>query len=293
MTNIIPIPLWQIISQDGYPIVNASVSTYVVGTLTIKATYQDAAQTTQNTVPLYTDARGCTPAMWGSGDYRVVVRDENDVLLFDQVTRTGLPESSVSAAMLPVLGAETLSQARTLMGVDDEIQSMLNAAIGQAIATEAAARAAADAAEAAARAAADTGINTALAAVNAQMNASDASLQSQIDALSGTVSGLGTSGNVLTIKTGTARTDDWGNLIIDYGAFPHALHEFTISTTDPDAVPNAVFFNPNWWNLGLGIFTAATQSNGQAVGSAAFNNSDTGTTDTIPNIDITYVAIGY
>src|SRR3569833_1275669 len=151
MTNPIPQPVWQIIDQNGEPIVGASVYTYIPGTLTTKASYADYQQVTQNPNPVVTDSAGRTPAMWGFGGFRVIVIDAGGGLIYDQITRTGLPEASVSTVMLPVVGATTLSQARTLMGIATAIQASETSIVATLIAQEAGARAAATADEANAR----------------------------------------------------------------------------------------------------------------------------------------------
>lgn len=290
MTNPIPQPVWQIIDQNGEPIVGASVYTYIPGTLTSKASYADYQQITQNSNPVTTDSSGRTPAMWGFGGYRVIVKDASGNLIYDQITRTGLPEAAVSDAMLPVVGAATLSQARTLMGIDTAIQSGITSIVSTLIAQEAGARAAADAAEANARAGEDTYLQSQITNNANTLVSSVAAINAAIATLSGEIA-TAPSGNLMTIQTGSSTTDAWGNITVNYTPFPHALWQFSIT---PSSIYDSFYFYPYQYNLGLGIFTGPiTQPNGQAVGSAAFNDPSTGLTSTVFNAGFTWTAIGY
>jgi hypothetical protein len=177
------------------------------------------------------------------------------------------------------------------MGIDTEIQSSITSIVSTLIAQEAGARAAADAAEANARSAADAVIEAAIGTVNSSLASNVASLQSQINTLNTEVGGLGTgSGSGLSLQTGNGITDSWGDLIINYTPFPHALWQFTIQPVSP--LDSFVFY-PNWYNLGLGIFTTASQTNGQAQGSATFTDPMTGLLTTVPNAQFTWFAVGY
>lgn len=160
--------------SDGVPLAGGSIATYVPGTSTPKATWLDPGQAALNTNPVILDAAGRS-LMFGDGDYRLVLRDALGNLIFDQPAST-----IVSAAMAPVVSAPTIADARNLLGFDD------------AIAQEAADRAAADSAEQAARIAADTAETTRATAreddlvqavLDEQARAQDAesALQDQID----------------------------------------------------------------------------------------------------------------
>lgn len=125
MTSIIPSAVLQFSDQNGAPYAGGSLTFYVPGTLTLKSTFQDYLGTIANTNPVILDAAG-RATIWGSGLYQMVLADAEGNQVFSQVTESALPESAISAAMLPVTGAGTLQTARTLMGIDYEI--------GQAIA---------------------------------------------------------------------------------------------------------------------------------------------------------------
>lgn len=141
MACILLIPEPQFADADGTPYAGGTLTTYVTGTSTPKATWTDPGGTALNANPIVLDAAGrCV--IYGDGEYRLVLRDVAGNLVWDQPSTT-----LISAAMQPVCIAPDLATARRLMGIDD--------AIAAAVAAEASAREAADAAEAAARAAAD------------------------------------------------------------------------------------------------------------------------------------------
>lgn len=122
------IPPGEIQFQDanGVPYANGTVASYVVNTATPKNTYSNQAGSSLNTNPVVLDADGrCI--MWGSGLYRQILKDQFGNEIWDQTVSCALPDSAISAVMLPVVGASTLAQARTLMGIDGEIASAIDA----------------------------------------------------------------------------------------------------------------------------------------------------------------------
>lgn len=167
MAALLPLPEVQLIDANGRPMVGASIYTYIPSSSTPKATWSEPTGTALNTNPVITDASG-RAILYGDGDYRLLVRDANGNEIYDQPSST-----LVSAAMQPVMSAPTIADAVELLGISD------------LIATEAAARAAADSAEQTARIAADNTLTTNLAAEVTRAEAEEASLQTQIDALSG------------------------------------------------------------------------------------------------------------
>lgn len=72
----------QFFDDNGNPLSNGKVYTYISGTSTLKATYEDRELTILNTNPVILDAAGRCK-MFGTGVLRVVVKDANDVLLTD------------------------------------------------------------------------------------------------------------------------------------------------------------------------------------------------------------------
>lgn len=84
MTQLLPNGKQQFININGKPLVGGKVFTYEVGTNTPKATYQDFGETILNTNPIILDARG-QAGIYGTGNYRQVLRDSLDNLIWDQV----------------------------------------------------------------------------------------------------------------------------------------------------------------------------------------------------------------
>jgi hypothetical protein len=86
----------QIIPDNSFnPGVGWKIYTYEPGTLTPKATYQDAALTTPNANPVVADARG-EVIMYGSGLYRVILKNAADVTIYDR-DNVGTPDLSGSS----------------------------------------------------------------------------------------------------------------------------------------------------------------------------------------------------
>lgn len=73
------------LGNDGKPLTSGKVYFYVPNTSTLKTTWQDANQNTANTNPVILDASG-RAVIYGSGEYRQVVRDRNNNLIWDAVT---------------------------------------------------------------------------------------------------------------------------------------------------------------------------------------------------------------
>lgn len=81
--SLIPLAKQLIPTNAWAPGVGFKIYTYAAGTLTPQATYQDAALTSANTNPIIVDARGEYVA-YGSGTYRIVAKDANDVTIWDR-----------------------------------------------------------------------------------------------------------------------------------------------------------------------------------------------------------------
>lgn len=125
MSTILPLPEFQPIDLNGHPINNGFVHTYLPGTTTNKLTWQDAGGTIENTNPVQLNSAG-RALIYGDGDYRFIINDSSNVLVYDQLTSATLSQNSISIAMAPVVAAPTLATARTLMGIDLEIQNSIN-----------------------------------------------------------------------------------------------------------------------------------------------------------------------
>lgn len=125
MTSNLYSPSIQYCDENGAPYAGGSLYFYSVGTFTPKTTYADVYGTTPLSNPVTLDASG-RAVVYGNGQYRVILNDAHGVQIFDAVEQAGLADSVISAAMLPVVGAATLEEARRLMGIDDEIQAAID-----------------------------------------------------------------------------------------------------------------------------------------------------------------------
>src|SRR4029077_2908869 len=112
---LLPAPELQFLDADGKPYAGGSVATYVPGTTTPKATWVDPGEAALNTNPIILDAAGrCI--IYGSGDYRIILRDAAGNQIYDQLSST-----VVSDAMQPVVSAPTIGDAVHLLGLDDTV----------------------------------------------------------------------------------------------------------------------------------------------------------------------------
>ena len=74
-------PKFHVDDNNGDPAVGWKVHTYEPGTLVNKHTYTDNAQTATNANPVILDARG-EADIWWDGVYKVVVKDDADVVIY-------------------------------------------------------------------------------------------------------------------------------------------------------------------------------------------------------------------
>jgi hypothetical protein len=202
---------FQAIDADGHPMAGGTLATYVPGTTTPKATYQNEALTAQNTNPVVLDSSG-RAILWGDGLYRTVLRDAAGNLIYDQTSTT-----VVSAAMEQFALAPSLAEAMRLLGVED--------AIDAAVAVESAARIAADNALSGRIDAEVTRATGAEAALGTRIDAETAARIAADNALSDRIDGIGTaSTGFVQVRSGTASTDASGNVFIPFTPpFPNGL----------------------------------------------------------------------
>lgn len=83
--GLMPMAEQQFFDNNGNPLSAGTVTTYVVGTTTLKTTWQDAGETIPNTNPIVLNAAG-RAIIYGDGNYRQIVRDRNGNLIWDAVT---------------------------------------------------------------------------------------------------------------------------------------------------------------------------------------------------------------
>ena len=179
-------PLLQWSDADGKPMAGGSIATYVPGTTTPKACWVDPNESALATNPVILDAAGRS-LMYGSGDYRFILRDAAGNLIADFEATT-----IVSDAMMPVVSAPTIADAVHLLGLDDTVTA---AELASSVAVETA------------RAEAAEGVlTTNLAAEVTRAEAAEADLQTQIDAIPGPgVAGLTAQGGQGNASSGHVR----------------------------------------------------------------------------------------
>lgn len=85
MSSLFYLPRQFVIDGGGDPRAGAKLYFYQAGTLTAQDTYSDSALTTPNTNPVVADSAGEFGAIYLSTDpYRVILKDSDDVTLWDQ-----------------------------------------------------------------------------------------------------------------------------------------------------------------------------------------------------------------
>ena len=84
----------QFCDANGVPLAGGSVGYYVPGTLTPKLTWQDEGQVTANANPITLDAAG-RAIIFGSGDYREIVKDQFANTIWDSVTNVAQANSGL------------------------------------------------------------------------------------------------------------------------------------------------------------------------------------------------------
>lgn len=105
--TLLPNAKQQFFDANGNPLAAGTVTFYVPGTSTLKATYQDAAQTISNTNPIILDAAG-EAIIFGSGAYRQLVKDSLGNTIWDQLTYdTSLPTGTSTTSLAIALGSKT------------------------------------------------------------------------------------------------------------------------------------------------------------------------------------------
>lgn len=113
MTGVIStIPKHQFIDNAGLPAVGYKLYTYLSGSLTAAATFQDQGLTAANTNPVVLDARGeCTLWLDSAKEYKFILKTPVDVSVWsvDDISGT-LPASDISA----LINAQAVAQSLAL-----------------------------------------------------------------------------------------------------------------------------------------------------------------------------------
>lgn len=95
--SILPPGYTQYLDSNGKPLSAGKVYNYIPSTTTPKTTWQDAAETIPNANPVILDAGGRAKIL-GDGSYRQIVKDRNNVTIWDAVTSsTGSGSTSPTA----------------------------------------------------------------------------------------------------------------------------------------------------------------------------------------------------
>lgn len=93
---LLPNAMQTFLTNDGKPLSSGKVFFYIPNTSTLKTTWQDADKNVANANPVILDAAG-RALIYGDGEYRQVVRDRNNNLIWDKITSsTGSGGSSPS-----------------------------------------------------------------------------------------------------------------------------------------------------------------------------------------------------
>ena len=95
--SILPPGYTQYLDSNGKPLSAGKVYNYIPSTTTPKTTWQDAAETIPNANPVILDAGGRAKIL-GDGSYRQIVKDRNNVTIWDAVTSSTGSGSSSSTA---------------------------------------------------------------------------------------------------------------------------------------------------------------------------------------------------
>lgn len=106
MPNRLLLPRSQAVAADGRPLAGAKLYTYTTGTSTPKSVYTTAALNVAHSNPVVADSAGRWPSMFLAADeYRVVLKDADDVTIFTDDNVTGLEAAAGSTAGAIPVGA--------------------------------------------------------------------------------------------------------------------------------------------------------------------------------------------
>lgn len=102
--SLFPAPL-QYFDDNGNPLANGKVWTYIAGTSTPKATYSDYALSSLNTNPVQLDAAGRV-SMWGAGAYKIITKtaagatvETRDDMRLSGLTTTVVGDTSIDGGL--------------------------------------------------------------------------------------------------------------------------------------------------------------------------------------------------
>lgn len=110
LASLLPNGKQTFLDANGKPLASGSVAFYVPNTTTPKTTWQDPGEVTPNANPVPLDSAG-TAIIYGSGQYRQIVKDVNGNTIWDQLT-----DDPISAIQT---GNNTFSGNNTFTGAND------------------------------------------------------------------------------------------------------------------------------------------------------------------------------
>lgn len=273
MPLLLPEPESQFCDSDGHPYAGGTIATYVPGTSTPKATWQDNGGTVLNTNPIVLDAAG-RAIIFGDGDYRFVLQDAAGNLIYDQWT-----SSVISDAMLPVVKATTTADALAALGGASTAD--LNAEISRAEAAENTLT---------------TNLNNEITRATNEEN----HLQSEIDAINSSIGGggLGAPGN----RAGLAVVDSSGHITATFSPpFTTDVVFFTIRRVSYTTVSvgqgltTGPMLPPEDFNSVIHQFISVGLDKIVCVGATNPGGTYSPSSDTVysPGVPVVWWAIGY
>lgn len=124
IAQLSPTPVQKFFDNNGSPLFNGTLTTYVAGTTTPQATYVDSTQTTQNTNPITLNFRGeCNLWLDPTLSYKFVLKDSfgNTIWTVDNI-QGGFTPASIIQSLIPIptntwtLGNSTHSWAQAYLG---------------------------------------------------------------------------------------------------------------------------------------------------------------------------------
>jgi len=116
--SLLPEPKQQFLNDIGDPLFAGKIFTYSAGSLTPKKTYQDQALTIENTNPVVANARG-EVVMYGSGNYRVILKDSFDNTIYDRDNISIVDLSASNGSEMIGNGGETVAQSFNALQLAD------------------------------------------------------------------------------------------------------------------------------------------------------------------------------
>jgi hypothetical protein len=100
MSQLLINPKSQFFDDNGDPLSGGKVYTYEAGTSTPLATYTDQSETVENSNPVVLDSRGEANIWLGSGNYKIVLKDADDVTVWSVDNVKYINDGAVTTEML-------------------------------------------------------------------------------------------------------------------------------------------------------------------------------------------------